>query len=303
MRDCLVKVWRNIQKSKKAAGFVRFISWFIDTEIFNWVIDLLERITNRKKLEANRVFYKDNMSRIKENLNCLADDKSRRVYKNAILYRGTLKRKYLCETSSVHEKYFAPDIIRFKMNEVFIDGGAFTGDTALSLEAAYPYWNDIGASCTIFCWEADRYNRKLLEDTLNGIECRHENVKTYMVKKAAWNREEMVSFDVGVDFASRVDETGRIQVQADSIDNVMEEAGKCATFIKMDIEGAELKALEGARRTIEKYNPTMAICIYHTNEQMIEIIEWFRNNFPFYKLYIRHYARNWTETVVYAVVP
>jgi hypothetical protein len=71
----------------------------------------------------------------------------------------------------------------------------------------------------------------------------------------------------------------------------------------MDIEGAEMKALQGARNTIAAYKPKLAICIYHSNEDMLQIPEWIHDNFPEYRLFVRQhqkYAIN--ETVLYAVI-
>lgn len=69
----------------------------------------------------------------------------------------------------------------------------------------------------------------------------------------------------------------------------------------MDIEGSELKALEGARNIIEKYIPRLAVCIYHKPEDIILIEEYLLNLNPDYHFYIRHYASNMWETVLYAV--
>ena len=73
------------------------------------------------------------------------------------------------------------------------------------------------------------------------------------------------------------------------------------SFIKMDIEGAELKALEGAKETISKYKPRLAICIYHKYEDIYEIGDYILTLNPNYKLYIRHYTTCMWETVLYAV--
>lgn len=73
------------------------------------------------------------------------------------------------------------------------------------------------------------------------------------------------------------------------------------SFIKMDIEGAELKALEGAKETILRNAPKLAICIYHKYEDICEIGNYVLKLNPNYKLYIRHYTTCMWETVLYAV--
>ena len=71
----------------------------------------------------------------------------------------------------------------------------------------------------------------------------------------------------------------------------------------MDIEGAELESLQGARKTIRRDRPKLAVCIYHKPEDMIEIPLYIKELVPEYKLYIRHHSNSGTETVLYAVMP
>ncbi|MCC2672394.1 MAG: hypothetical protein K0Q72_4866, partial [Armatimonadetes bacterium] len=50
-----------------------------------------------------------------------------------------------------------------------------------------------------------------------------------------------------------------------TIDKIIEECGwGTCDFIKMDIEGAEPKAMIGAEKTLRKYRPDIAIAVYHT---------------------------------------
>ncbi len=300
MREKMITVWRKLQRSRHLEFVIRFITWLIDTEIFNVCIDFLERHTNQARLRETRNFYTENRVRIKKNVKSFADEKSKRVYLNAIKYRCSLKRKYLSYTSPMEEKYFDPQIVRFKKNEILIDCGAFTGDTALLLEKKWTNWDEKGASLQLCCWEPDEYNMIKLEKTLSAIAARHSGFLYRIVKKAAWKENTELSFDGGVDYASKIDERGGVRVQAAPIDEIASGLG-AVSFIKMDIEGAELEALEGAKETIMNHHPTVAVCMYHTNEQMLGLIEFFRRNYPFYKLYVRHYARTWTETVLYAV--
>lgn len=73
------------------------------------------------------------------------------------------------------------------------------------------------------------------------------------------------------------------------------------TFLKMDIEGSELKALQGAKKIIQKQKPRLAICIYHKTWDFIELTEQILEIVPDYKFYIRQYASDTRETVLYAV--
>lgn len=70
----------------------------------------------------------------------------------------------------------------------------------------------------------------------------------------------------------------------------------------MDIEGAELKALEGARNTIIINHPRLAVCIYHKALDVVDIASYLLELVPEYKFYIRQYASNMWETVLYAVI-
>lgn len=301
MREKIIRVWRKIQRSKSFTPFVRGVMWFIDTEIFNVFIDFLERHTAHEKLQKSLEFFTENQDRIKSNIEVLEDKRSRDVYSNAIKYRCSLKRKYLSYTSPGNEKYFDPHIIKFEKNERFMDCGAFVGDTVLLLEEKWKNWNSKGALLQVCCWEPDEYNGIKLKKTLSGIAGRHCNFFYDIVKRAAWNEDTELLFNGGVDYASKIAGDGNVRVKTATIDEVTKTWGGKITFLKMDIEGAEPEALEGARETITRDHPTMAICIYHTDEQMISLIEYIYRNYPFYKLYVRHYARAWTETVLYAV--
>ena len=79
------------------------------------------------------------------------------------------------------------------------------------------------------------------------------------------------------------------------------ETGDRVTMIKMDIEGSELEALKGAKQTIQRDKPKLAICIYHKPEDIIEIPCYIKELVPRYRLYLRHYGNGDTETVLYAL--
>lgn len=74
-------------------------------------------------------------------------------------------------------------------------------------------------------------------------------------------------------------------------------------MIKMDVEGSELESLKGAKRTIQRDKPKLAICIYHKPEDMTEIPMFIKELVPEYRLYVRHHSNSDLETVLYAIMP
>lgn len=92
-------------------------------------------------------------------------------------------------------------------------------------------------------------------------------------------------------------------VATDTIDNLVS-SGKIenVTFIKMDIEGYELKALKGAEETIKKLKPKLAISIYHKPEDYYEIPDYIKSLDLGYKFYLDHHTIYQEETVLYARV-
>lgn len=73
-------------------------------------------------------------------------------------------------------------------------------------------------------------------------------------------------------------------------------------FIKMDIEGAEPVALEGAIETIRRFKPKLAIAIYHSMDDFVNIPNWINELNLGYKLYLDHYTIHSEETVIFAKV-
>jgi hypothetical protein len=86
-----------------------------------------------------------------------------------------------------------------------------------------------------------------------------------------------------------------------SLDNYL--AGRPATFIKADIEGMELAMLNGAKETIRKYKPKMALSIYHNPAHLFEIAEYVNFLAPEYRMAVRQHSPVFAESVLYCWIP
>lgn len=189
-------------------------------------------------------------------------------------------------------QYFNPDFIKFAEGEIFVDAGC----------------KDLGSSM-----ELTRYCRHLKK--VYAFEPDAENYKTCMERKSnfkstevevfpfgTWSERKKLCFDASGDGSSHVSSDGSASIEVMPIDEAVDQNEKI-TFIKMDVEGSELESLKGAKRTIRKDNPKLAVCIYHKPEDMVTIPLYIKELVPEYKLYIRHHSNGAGETVLYAVMP
>lgn len=238
--------------------------------------------------ERAKEFFRNNQTRIDTICSWLSDEESKLTYLRAIRFRCSMNRRDLPKYSHEEEQYFDP-VVKLTDREVFVDCGAYIGDTADQfIKRTNGQYN------RIVCFEPDGQNfRSLQEKNVPGLAAIHSGV---------WNENTELCFEADNATASRISEAGAgqsVKVRVCTIDSTPECAD--ATFIKMDIEGAELPALEGARETILRNRPKLAICIYHSDEDMLRIAEYVHSLNPDYRLYVRHYSYETHETVLYAV--
>ena len=116
-----------------------------------------------------------------------------------------------------------------------------------------------------------------IEPGPENLECLRRNFKqeiadgrVVLYAKGVWDKDDTLKFSVDpVDSAKDtlirpIEHAQFIQVQVTTVDNLVEELHlPRVDFIKMDIEGAERKAVTGSKITIAKFHPRMALCIYH----------------------------------------
>ena len=227
-------------------------------------------------------------------LSLLDDKTSKDIYLNII-------NKYICgdfkqldfKDVYTNELYFPQDIIRMCDTEIFVDIGGFVGDTI----------NDFikktkGCFEEIHSFEIDEKNYKKLENYTNSLEAKFKN-KINLYNIGLWNKNTKLNYEGSGASVNITTKATKNCIEVDTLDRLL--INKNISFIKMDIEGAEIKALEGAKEIIKKYKPKLAISIYHNPKDLIQIPIYLKKLLPEYKIYIRHHSLRETDTVCYAV--
>lgn len=228
----------------------------------------------------------------------LNDRKSQEVFCNILNYKITHEMQLLKDIADSNEmQYFDEELIHYSNEDVFLDCGGYIGDTILSyLEHNNQQYKKI------ICLEPDEDNYNIIKkDILDVGIC---NLELYNV--AAYNCQGQLSFDkIGSGSGkilgeSEQEKAERIVVKSNRIDNIL--GGEKVDFIKMDIEGAEYKALIGAVDTIINFKPTLMISVYHKQDDFVTLPLLIKSLNPNYKLYMRHYRKSSVqETVLYAI--
>lgn len=220
-----------------------------------------------------RAYFEENRDKFEYVFKNLADDESRRVYENVLNFKISGKVEYLYNCTENCKDNIYRDILQLSTDESIVDAGAYDGDTIRE----FTRFSDNSYRC-IHALEPDAKNfEKLKRNTqdMQGI---------YLYNLGAWNKKETLMFSKKAGRNSRLSGEG-VPVEVCDIDSLIDSK---ITLIKMDIEGAEMRALEGCEKTIKKYLPKLYICAYHRNEDMfalpLKIWEYCRD----YKIYFRH---------------
>lgn len=173
----------------------------------------------------------------------------------------------------------------------FIDGGCFDLETAIRFAGLR---NDLDTR--IIAFEPDPQNYAICEAKISAYHL--TNAK--LMQAGLWSKTTTLRFNGDGTGTSSFTDNGEISVPVVALDEITND--EKVAFIKMDIEGSELAALQGAASTIRRDKPFCAICIYHKPGDMLAISHILKQLVPDYKFAIRHYSATVYETVLYAFV-
>lgn len=222
----------------------------------------------------------------------LADDRSRQTLLAWVDTKRTYRVGQLPARKSVPQ-YFPDDLPAFlpQADDVVIDAGAYVGDT-LSTMVSLLHGRLIRK---YVAFEPDARNVTRIEELAHQREWGFVEV----VRSGVWRSSGACSFDAKGDSRSAVSDAGCDTITVEAIDNLC----LAPTLIKMDIEGAELPALEGATTTIRQYAPRLAIAVYHSLDDLLRVPRLLRGIHADYELHLRAHSDYSEELVLYARRP
>lgn len=210
------------------------------------------------------------------------DEESKSTLKDILAYRISGDPRVMEGYTYRPEEQYFEEFLSL-VAEVFVDGGSFDGETSELFAGLYPDFRKI------YVFEPDPANFDRAKDRLKEI--RDLVFQPVGLSDCA----DELAFELGSGSASVVSDHGSQKIRVDTIDALAPDA----TFIKLDLEGWELNALQGAARTILENKPKLAVGAYHAPQHFLSIFEWVMAARSDYKVSMRHYTESWTESVLY----
>ncbi len=189
--------------------------------------------------------------------------------------------------------YLPDELFRLAGNEVFVDCGAFDGDTLRDFLSARGTEFE-----RYFAIEPDPVN---FEKIAGVLDSRDPGVRDKITPLclALSSGSGTLRFDASGTAQSSLSASGGVAVRAARIDELFEHSRP--TYIKMDIEGAEEEALRGAEKTIRNSTPVLAISVYHRFDDLWKLPMLIRSFSESYRFHLRPHADAFWDLVCYAV--
>lgn len=225
----------------------------------------------------------------------LEDSRSLNVLQNIIesWYKVSYNKELFLEIYEGNQ-YFCKDIISLDENSVFVDCGAFIGD---SLESFLVNVSDSNFS-KAFLFELNDFTCEELQSNIKQW-CSPDVQRKIKVINKGVSDENVEFFYSPSGSSSSVRGGGISKAKIVRLDDEL--ANERVSLVKMDIEGSEAAAIKGCEKLIKKYKPALAICVYHKVTDLWELPLLIKSFVPEYKLYLRHHSKTQIETVLYAV--
>lgn len=239
---------------------------------------------------TTKYYYHNKYENLSKTFDMLEDDTSKEQLIGHLAWKMYLDYEKLPQNHP-ETQYFDPSLVLRSRDEIFIDGGAYDGDTIRTF--LWYYCEDFRK---IFAFEPDRINYERLNDFIGKLP-KEINNKIIPNCTALGKTKQKSSFESTGAMRASITKKGKEIVNVNKIDEMV----NVCSFIKLDIEGEELNALKGAKRTIEKSRPILTTCIYHKPDDFFEIPNYISKHTENYSHYIRTHDEDGLEIVLYSI--
>lgn len=235
--------------------------------------------------EQNFNFYNENKDKIDDVKKLL---KNSSLYDNLIYAVETADFTDLWKFKSSHQQYNHP-LIKAEKGDIIVDGGSY------DFKSSYIFLARTKFKSFCHCFETNIWNMDF-----DYIERKKIGDYIQINNKALWDKKETLKF-TNKKYASTIDNNGDVSCVSEVLDEYFS-SSEPPSLIKLDIEGAEINALNGAKDLIREYKPKLQIAIYHKPNHFFEIpllIKELNNNYSeFYVGYHSYYS--WLDrTILY----
>ncbi len=241
------------------------------------VVDFCER--NRQDILENAAQYEWVHDR-------LADEKSRQSYAKLVQFRLTMDVEHMRGFSLLIDRQYFEDFLPLGAGEVFVDGGGFDGQTTAQFAARIKDYK------RVYYFEPTPRMMEISRQNLNGLR------DIQLIQKGLFSRHDRLRFNADAGPASGLSANGQTEIEVVSLDDEIREP---ITFLKIDIEGAEFDALQGAAKHIRTDTPKLAVCIYHDQRDFWRVPQRVLELNDNYNVYVRHYSESVRETVMFFI--
>lgn len=216
----------------------------------------------------------------------LADSKSVHLANQIIRYRN-LGHIEDYPAPSLEDEYAPQDIPRYKNPLTIIDCGAYDGIAIEKLIRAGYQVNRFTA------FEPDQQNfAKLINKPFNVSQ-------SICLPLGVWSSNTQLRFSSHANMGSSLNQNGDSIIQCVRVDDVLHDFAP--NLIKFDVEGAEIEAIHGLKKTIYQYQPNLAISVYHKPSHLFEIALLIDAWGLDYQFYLRVHEHNTFGTVLYCL--
>lgn len=273
------------------ANYIRITDYYNQAKL--WGTISLEN-ENYELINNNAEALVDHLEDIEWLYSKLGDYRSKKILLMILNYWLKLDYKRISQIQDKnYAQYFDLDLVSCNKEEVFVDIGGFIGDTLISYSQSFGKEN----YKNLYCYEIVPTNIEYIKSNIERFKL--DNV---IVKEKGVSDKKGVLYlsDDELSSISQLQEEGKIKVETVTID---EDIKGRVSFIKMDIEGAEEKALIGCKKKIKEYHPKLSLSVYHTNHHLWKLAKIIDEIDPNYKFYLRYYGGVMlpTEYLLYAI--